>query len=477
MRRAAARRRLEWLAGHPELVCPILLCVKARLDTEGLPVDARRWIEPVYKQTRRAWLTSDPKRWVLPPLSEAQIARWIDDLVRPVDEGQGARTELAPQRAMRELSDAMARDDSTVRIQKALEARLAQPGLEGRAASRIRQLLDLTRPAMAAECWGRLAPTMPTRLVGTQSLIVGEPSLGPGAERPSHFDRIDDHTAHCVSGQNLAPGDYPVGVAFPHPKQPGYFFQLVNLTSPRRKMANQYVVEMPAARRLAELSRRTFAWMLARAKPLSVAELNMLRQLDREELSRFAGPFLAMVQDELIPEAEYGTVAEPLLQATPSAESPSLRKGHTGRPSRHGLLCEILAAHGTREALPGLVRAIEMRRVLPPTERAPYRLDAIALLAIAARETSPESDAWLARLLGHPEPLVIGTERAPSLGASAGALLLKRHGWSPLDFGLVEADEAWLVGVGVAGHRAASDDALDRLRQWWAGRKEKPDGA
>ncbi|MCR4415109.1 MAG: hypothetical protein NUV77_22035, partial [Thermoguttaceae bacterium] len=69
---------------------------------------------------------------------------------------------------------------------------------------------------------------------------------------------------HCVSGQNLAPGDYPVGVAFPHPKQPGYFFHLVNLTTPRRKMANQYVVEMPAAKRLAELSRRTFAWMLAR---------------------------------------------------------------------------------------------------------------------------------------------------------------------------------------------------------------------
>ncbi|MCR4413317.1 MAG: hypothetical protein NUV77_12935, partial [Thermoguttaceae bacterium] len=189
-RRAAARRRLEWLAGHPELVCPILLSVKARLDTEGLPVDARRWIEPVYKQTRRAWLTSDPKRWALPPLSEAQIARWIDDLVRPVDEGQGARTEPGPERAMRELSDAMARDEYTARIQQALEARLARPGLDGRAASRIRRLLDLTRPAMAAECWGRLAPTMPTRLVGTQSLIVGEPSLGPGAERPSHFDRI-----------------------------------------------------------------------------------------------------------------------------------------------------------------------------------------------------------------------------------------------------------------------------------------------
>ncbi|MCR4415108.1 MAG: hypothetical protein NUV77_22030, partial [Thermoguttaceae bacterium] len=211
--------------------------------------------------------------------------------------------------------------------------------------------------------------------------------------------------------------------------------------------------------------------------PLSISELNMLRQLDRDELSRFAGPFLAMVQDELVPEAEYGTVPEPLLQIAPPAESPRISKGHAGRPSRHGVLCELLATHGTREALPGLARAIESRRVLPPTERAPYRLDAIALLAIAARESSPESDAWLARWLDRPDPLVAGADQAPALGASAGALLLKRHGRSPLDFGLVEADDPFLAGVGVAGHRAASADALDRLRQWWAGRKEKPDGA
>ena len=63
----------------------------------------------------------------------------------------------------------------------------------------------------------------------------------PPGEHPYKFvvdgewiaDRIDDETAHCVSGVNLSEGDYPVGGAFPHPKERSSFFCLVNLPTPR----------------------------------------------------------------------------------------------------------------------------------------------------------------------------------------------------------------------------------------------------
>ena len=126
--------------------------------------------------------------------------------------------------------------------------------------------------------------------------------MGPGTQRPSHFDRIDDKTAHCVSGQNLSPGDYPVGVAIPHPKQPGYFFHLVNLTTPRHKLAYGYVTQNAEKKRLTDISRRTFDRLLALRRPLDPADLPVFAVLDPRELSRFAGRFFEVVDDQPLSE-------------------------------------------------------------------------------------------------------------------------------------------------------------------------------
>lgn len=473
--RTSAQQRLEWLAGDPRSAGLVLVRTKERLSREDLDLDGRRWLDSVYKRARRAWLAADPKLWTLAPPDQTQVAEWIEQLVALAPRGVGANPWMQ-ERAFWELRDALAWDDQVPRIRRALEAGLARAGLSPQAAERLRSLLELTRPAMVAECWGRVSPQLPTRLVGTQWLVVGVPSLGPGAERPSHFDRIDDQWAHCVSGQNLSPGDYPVGVAFPHPKQPGYLFQLVNLTSPRRLMAYEYVCETPKSARLAELSRRTFRWMMARRKPLSAAELSMLRLLDRVETSRFAAAFLEAVEDQPIPEAERAWLPDPAWPAGALGEDWALGRGRVGAPSRHGMLCEILAEQGTPEAVPALLRAIQAQRVLPPRPAAPYRLDALAVLAIAARHPSRESEAWLAALLARSEALVLAVPSPPEVAATAGAMLLQRHGQVPSEFGLEPAEDPYLSAVAVPGYRATSAEGLARLQQWWTARKERPDG-
>jgi hypothetical protein len=351
----------------------------------------------------------------------------------------------------RRLESLLFRDENLPQMKEALQARLAA-GADAETAARLRKLLDLARPAMVAECWqGR-------RHVGEQHLLVGVPSLGPGAARPSHFDRIDEGVAHCVSGNNLSPGDYPVGVAFPHPTQPDAFFYLVNLPTPWRRTAYQRYAETDEAQRLAAISRRTLDRMLAERRELSERELLMLAQLDPQEVSRFAGEYFHAVDDALLP------LPQPL--------TAWINDRAGGRPSRFGMICAQLAVDGTKEAIPGLLKAIEKDRFLPPSEIAPYRLEWLAALSVAGRDPWPEVDTWLAGLIGRDDLLVEGFPQGPRLGATAAAVLLRRRGQSFSEFGLQRA-------IGPAprprldGYRFFSPDAQEKLQQWWQQEQEK----
>ncbi len=263
--RLAAGKRLEWLLGSPNLAYPIMSRLKQRVSADNLSAGARQTLQPIYERARGAWLTSDPARWNLPPVSPAEIDRWITELASPGADPNERRTAEA---ALRELRDVLARDAEVPKVKAALESRLADKNLTPAHAARLRELLEWTRPAMVAEYWeGR-------RHLNTQYLLIGVPSLTPGAERPSHFDRIDDQTAHCVSGQNLTPGDYPVGVAIPHPKRRGALFHLINLSMPRFRMAHALQSRRDATLRLAELSRRSLDRYLARKTPLADESLD-----------------------------------------------------------------------------------------------------------------------------------------------------------------------------------------------------------
>ncbi len=343
---------------------------------------------------RGVWLTSDVTDRDLPAVSDRQIGRWLDELVRPSAGGAEA--------AKCELLDLLARDDYVPRLKRALEARLSQKSSTD-ATAKLRSLLDWTKPEVIAEYWeGR-------RQLGEQHLIVGVSTLSEGATRPSFFDRVDERWAHCVSGNSLTPGDYPVGEAFPHPRQDGAFFRLVSLPTPRRRMAYVPSGNADEQKRLAAISRRTLDRVLADKRSLSEPELLMLEQLDPAELSRFAGRYFLLVDDRGM------------------SQTGVRRQG--GRPSRFGMICVRLAVDGSKDAMPALAEAIAKDRFLPPTLLAPYRLDLLAALSIAKRDPWPEVNDWLADRVAQSEALVEGPSSKVNFRI-VDAELMRVHGCS-----------------------------------------------
>jgi len=452
--RAAARERLEWLLANGEMVGPISRAVKAAFDRPGMSWEDRLALERACDELRRVWAGTDPDRWDLPPVDWRQVDRWIRTLATV--EAQAA-TKPARMEAERELRDLMMRDPCVPRLRQLLSTRLetVEPG---NARATLADMLRACQPGMVAEFWED------RHHKGEQHLLVGEPSQTPNAPRPSHFDRIDDHTAHCVSGSSLGPGDYPVGVAFPHPRALDAFFRLVNLPSPRRRLAYQRELERDEAHRLRRISRATLDRWLDRGTRLDPTELNILPLLDPDEVSRFAGRILTSVDDMPTPEARRrpdpyhpgGTLPEPQFVLFGQ------------RLSHHGVICLQLALEGTRAAIPGLLKALEDDR-LSDSGAAGYRLDRIAALRIAQRDPWPTVDRWLAAAVEQGGRLAPRSTAPSTLQATAAAILLRRAG-HPLDeFGLeiTEADSPLLKQLGLRGYRFRDEDAAERVIRWW----------
>jgi hypothetical protein len=452
-RRVGALERLRWLAENSRLAESLLVKLKQRLARPGLAVESYDRLETMLQAVRSTWLLSDPAGWQTPDISPRQLQQWTADLLgadppeADVPDGHWSASRLARE----QLLDLLAYDREVPRIKAALAVRRVE-GLPAAVAARRAELLDLTRPAMIAEFWqGR-------HNFNAQHLLIGVPSHSPGAARPSHFDRIDARVAHCVSGNSLSPGDWPVGVAFPHPMQSDAIFHLVNLPTPRARMAYECLLKTDEAARLAALSRRTLDRFLAEKRNLREADIQMLRQLDAKEVSRFAGQYFLALEDE------------PL--TGPALVASNVRLG--GQYSRNAAMCVQLAQEGTQEALPGLLTALKQNRFLPPTSMTPYRLPWLALLGIAQRDPWPAAEDDLAALLERIDPLVEQRNDGPELAATAAGLLLKRHGQSPDGVGLELVPDPLLTNLSLTGYRFASPKARAALTQWWSGvRKDK----
>ncbi len=440
-RRVGARQRLDWLAEDPRLAGQILAAIKARLAEPSTRADTRRELAPARARARAKWLLSDPSQWVLPAVTDQQIAALVESVCRSND-----RASVTNEHAQSELLDLLVRDDCASRVMRLLEERLAA-GLEADAAALVREILDWRRPALVAEFWQR------GRHLGIQHLLVGVPSKADTAARPSHFDRVDDQVAHCVSGNALSPGDYPVGVLFPHPRDPDAQFHLVNLPDARRRLAYECYVKTDPKQRLSELSRRTLDKVVSQRRHLRLDEFNMLRNLDPRVLSEFAGTYFQVVEDRHdIPEP--GELAEAVT-------------------SHHGFLCAILAERGTQAAVPGILRAIEAKRLLEPNESAPYAMGWIALLAIAQRDPWPEVDSWLAESVTRQDLLYLNEDSAPSVGATAAAILLVRHDEKADKHGLAQVSNRILKMFGFQGYRFESSTAGESLLRWWQERSNR----
>ena len=439
--RLGALKRIRWLLRNPRLVTPAMALLKHRLADPALSEDMRHRCEDAYQAARVAWLLMPEAQRDQPVVGDGELERWIDEVARFAGSARIAE-QVVCSAAERELLDVLARDAEFPRVAAILGTRLAEQR-DGPGRNRLQALFEMTRPAMVAEYWsGRHHQS-------EQHLLIGVPSQSLGAARPSHFDRIDDEKVHCVSGNTLQPGDYPANVAIPHPLTESAFFHLVNLSTPRRRMAYTYQVNADETQRLAQISHRTLDRYLRDKDMLNEAQLVMLAQLDAKEVSRFASAYVRMVDD--------GPLGD---------DDVHERLG--GRPSRLGLLCAQLAQEGTKEAVPGLVEAIAKNRFRPPTANGPYRMQWLAALAIAGRDPWPDVETWLAGQLENCEMLVEDQrDNGPEVGATAAALLLTSRGEKPAHHGLEMAADAVLMQVGVNGYRFASTDARWKVIEWW----------
>ena len=486
--RVAATERLTALARLPSANGIVLARLASIVD---VPCDApglARQRQRLWNVAHCAWLASDPATWRLPEVTDEEIDSWVGALAAP-GAPPTVSAAAAQASARRQLVDLMARDECVARVRQALARRLSDRQLDVDAADRLKEVDDWARPALVAEYWQG-----PEHL-GIQNLKVGVPNLSEGAERPSLFDRSDDATAHCVSGNSLSPGDYPVGVFFPHPRDSGAQFHLVNLPTPRHRLAYNCDVERPAAERLTKITERTLNWMISRGQPLSLGELSMLEGLDAEAVSRFAGKYFLKVDDSLYDDG--------------------MQSRLVGQLSRHQNLCCLLARVGTPTAVPGIVAAIEAGRFLPAKAEAPYHWAWLAALAIANREPWPESDEWLASLVARTEPLVYRpatpeaaagaderepaqaaaptadaeapaargdtrevrapgalwrdayADRTPDIGACAAGMLLVRHRLPPTAFGLDSTAFPPFTSFGISGYWFRDAAGRDKVISWW----------
>ncbi len=453
--RMGASDRLEWLAGGRQSAPTIFFLLKQRLTDPALSEDLYRRIEEVRGVIWATWFTNDPGNRFLPPPTSAQVANWLDDFVR-AGSNRDFYLSLRRRIARQNLMDAMAQDADLPRIKTAIDSRL-QGKLSVESAVDLKELSDMTRPAIVAETWSQHKQTL------EQHLIVGQPSHAPTAAHPSHFDRADDHEAHCASGNALTPGNYPVGAAFPAPHwnqgSPEAVFHLVSLPTPRRQIAYSYYVKTNPAERLTAISRRTLDRILAEKKLLNDPELGMLGQLDAREVSKFAARYFYLVED--------GAVEEEV-----DSEFSTSRKHLGSESSRFGSVCAQLAIDGTRDALPGLADAIRQKRFLPPTPLAPYRLEWLAAFSIARRDPWPGVDVWLAENIENQQTLDIGHNDAAEIGPTAAGLLLERNHESPGAFGLLSAADPHLLEYKVFGYTYAAADDVQKVRKWWALRAE-----
>jgi hypothetical protein len=451
--RDSAQRRIKSMLSRVELIGPTLVELKRRMADLASTAESRRVLEPLLDQAREAWLSGDPARVRLPGVSSEKIARWVEDLTQleQPENGDRFRREMAE----RELLDLIARDDTRSRVLEILGAKIAAAP-DAATSTTLQSIADFAKPAMVAEVWAnRMHLTVQYLLVDVPQ--INEPSLGNPRATKTHFDRIDDDIAHCVSGASLTEGDYPVRIAIGHP-EPTHevMFYLTNLPTARRRLLYEYQVKRDESVRLREISQRTVDYFVGQQRALDQTQVLILAQLDPNVVSRFVGRYFQMVPNQR------------LLSSTTELQH---------QLTVHAGICYALTRVGTREAVPALEQLARSGRLGKPSFENPYQMAWIAALAIAQRDPWPQVDQWLASLVDQDTPLAISVDPPPQLGPTAAAMLLDRHGLSTRAFGLDATNEVLIGQCRFIGYRFASAKDRQDVGRWWQKQKHAPEPA
>lgn len=448
-RRAAARHRLAVAFRNPSSCAAAIDAMRSIIRGSELDLAAIREIRNAWEAALAGWVVASQPEPRLEEWSRGELVECLERLTAAVN----SASALAPERAALSVLhfECALADPLGLAVAVDVLQEWSDRSISPEVRPVIEQLREWTKPAMVAEYWSE------GRHLGEQHMLVGVPSQVPGAARPSHFARIDDRWAECVSGNSLSPGQYPTHVAIPHPMSESAFFHLVNLPTPRRRLAYRYTSKLDDSRRLVEISRRTIDRFLDPPRPLTEPETVLLGLLDPAEVGRFVEKYFFQVEDG------------PFNQSDPAQP----RLG--GRPSRLGLVCAILAKKGDRRSLSGLMRAIAQGRFRPPTSDCPYRMEYVALIAVAGRDGRDDALRCLIEIVDNCSNLAEdGRAAPPEVGPTAAAVVLKHVRTDPIEFGLVRVNDSVLESVGVEGYRSTTPDYIDRFRQWWRTRQSIP---
>jgi hypothetical protein len=471
--RLGASERLRWMARSEHLAGTIIVRLRRRLAESWISEDCFQRVDSVGNVAWAAWMANEAPDLNAPSPSDEQIQKWLDALTRePAEFDQTA--DLLRRVARRRLLDALTQDRDVPRLKAAMEARAAA---DKKAAVLLSTLVDLIRPAVVLESWSGGEQGV------EQLCLIGAPAQAAADDRLTIFDRVNDETVHCQSGNVLPRGNYPLGVAFlppsSDPAKPTIFF-LTNLSTPRRQIAYSYAVKLSTAGRLARLSRQTLDRFAVQKGLLGDDELTILSQLDAGEVSRFAGRFFATMNDGPV-ESDFGQVVSTIRRPNQL----------TSRNSCFGAISIQLLKNGTRDAAPGLIAGLRQKKFRPPTASEPYCFSWMAALAIAKRDPWPDLDAWLAENLDNPQTIMLSndggrsrpqhgaegpvarqgtvaaSEEPATVGAMAAAMLARRHAHRPASLGLVRTADKQLEAFNLYGYRYAKPDDIARVRQWW----------
>jgi hypothetical protein len=408
--RKSALDGLDRAVRLPRSIDRVYAALKKSAADPTLPLDARVSLGPLLETARNTWLWHSAGESSEPPSVES-IAHWINEVVRAGDSTPALKSGRRSA-AEWELLDALAQPASAAAVRQAVERALTSDELDDDAARRLQRLQEWSQPALASEYWQR------RRNLAIQYFVLGVSSKVAGAMRATRFDRVADNMVHCTSGNALEPGHYPINVAFPHPREQAAFFQLVSLPTARDRLIYHYECErLDEQARLRAITERTLGRSLVNKRPLDEGQMWLLGQLDQLTVARLMAAHFAEVTDEPFD----------LSQLAPMLTDVS---------STHRAACMMLALDGSHEVIPTLVAAAEQKQFLKLSTDEPQAVPWIAALAIAGREPWEETDLWLAGLLERTDGIAFGPGAPGEVGATAAAMLLKRNGEHPQQFGL-----------------------------------------
>jgi hypothetical protein len=377
-----------------------------------------------------------------------KIGGLIDELLRePADDCDGPW--LPHQTATRELLDLILRPDTSAATIQSLTTRLAQPHLDPMARARLRAVHDWTQPMIAFEVWHHRRHWI------TQYLPAPSRRMKAGESDSRDFDRVNGCILHCATNAILPEGDYPLAEADAG-GDPDYFWYLTYLPTARRRLIYDFLLHNRSdAERLVDMTSETLQRHIDFQRPIT--DFALLNQLDADTISRFSARYFAATSD---------TIARAsILHEEPRA---------VGWPSRQGVFCLWLADHGSHNAIPGLIEALDRGQIYKPDKERPLNLPWLAALTIARGDPWAGEDDWLAKQIARDDELDL-TAKA-DVGACAAALLLFRHRERPSDFGLEEVESAALEEVHFKAYRFHEPERRAAMIQWCQDQKSATPG-